>query len=99
MQSVIFIPARYASTRFPGKPLAPLTGATGESRSLIQRSWEAATAVTGIDAVYILTDDARIKTAAETFGAEVLMTSETARNGTERCADCLLYTSPSPRDA
>ena len=87
MQTVIFIPARYPSSRFPGKPLAMLTGATGSKRSLIQRSWEAAIAVPGVDAVYVLTDDNRISDAAKAFGADVIMTSERPRNGTERCAE------------
>ncbi len=87
MKTVVFIPARYASTRYPGKPLVKLTGATGESKSLIQRSWEAAKAVPGVDAVYVLTDDNRIAEASRDFGAEMLMTSEAARNGTERCAE------------
>ena len=87
MSAVIFIPARYASTRYPGKPLVGLTGATGESKTLIQRSWEAARSVRGADAVYVLTDDARIAEAARGFGSDVLMTSEQARNGTERCAE------------
>lgn len=89
MNTVIFIPARYPSTRFPGKPLAMLTGASGEARSLIQRSWEAAEAVQGIAATYVLTDDKRIADAARDFGADVLMTSDRARNGTERCAEAL----------
>ena len=89
MKTVIFIPARYPSQRFPGKPLALLTGATGEARSLIHRSWEAAQMVEGVEAVYVLTDDARISEAASAFGAAVLMTSERPRNGTERCAEAL----------
>lgn len=87
MKTVIFIPARYASTRYPGKPLVTLTGATGEAKSLIQRAWEAAKQVKGVDAVYVLTDDDRIRDAAQGFGAAVLMTSSAARNGTERCAE------------
>lgn len=86
MQTVIFIPARYQSQRFPGKPLAVLEGATGAKRTLIERSWLAAMAV-GADAVYVLTDDDRIAEAARGFGADVLMTSPDARNGTERCAE------------
>ena len=89
MSTVVFIPARYASTRYPGKPLVELTGATGERKSLIQRSWEAAMAVEGVDAVYVLTDDDRIRDAARAFGAEVIMTSTAARNGTERCAEAV----------
>ena len=87
MQPLIVIPARYASTRYPGKPLVGLTGATGEKKSLIQRSWEAACHVSGNPRVVVATDDARIRDAAEVFGAEVVMTSETCRNGTERCAE------------
>ncbi len=89
MKTVIFIPARYASTRYPGKPLVELTGATGEKKSLIRRAWEAARAVPGVDAVYVLTDDDRIRDAARAFGADVLMTSSDARNGTERCAEAV----------
>ena len=89
MQSVIFIPARYPSQRFPGKPLAMLTGATGEKRSLIHRSWHAAKSVAGVAGVYVLTDDERIAEAARDFGAEVLMTTDKPQNGTERCAEAL----------
>ena len=87
MNNVIFIPARYASTRYPGKPLVELTGATGEKKPLIQRAWDAARQVQSADAVYVLTDDDRIAEAARGFGADVLMTSSDARNGTERCAE------------
>lgn len=96
MSAVIFIPARYASTRYPGKPLVELKGATGEAKSLIQRSWEAAKAVKGADAVYVLTDDSRIAEAARGFGADVLMTSENARNGTERCAEGVAQLATAP---
>ena len=83
---LLVIPARYASTRYPGKPLVELVGATGEARSLIRRSWEAAIAVPGVDRVVVATDDDRIADAARAFGAEVAMTPDTCRNGTERCA-------------
>lgn len=96
MQTVILIPARYPSTRFPGKPLAMLKGATGVSRSLIHRSWDAARAVDGVDAVYVLTDDERIAEAAAGFGADVLMTSEAPRNGTERCAEAVALLDSTP---
>ncbi|RFU13784.1 3-deoxy-manno-octulosonate cytidylyltransferase [Rhodobacteraceae bacterium W635] len=89
MSVVCIIPARYASSRYPGKPLAELRGATGVARSLIERSWLAAQEVAGLDAVYVATDDDRIREAAESFGAKVLMTSDTCRNGTERCAEAL----------
>jgi len=87
MAVLLVIPARYASTRYPGKALAELTGATGVRKTLIQRSWEAARAVPGIGRVVVATDDARIRATAEGFGAEVVMTSTSCRNGTERCAE------------
>ncbi|MEM6304824.1 MAG: manno-octulosonate cytidylyltransferase [Pseudomonadota bacterium] len=87
MSVLIAIPARYASTRYPGKPLAGLTGASGVTRSLIERSFMAAQQVRGVDLVVVATDDARIKDAAEGFGAEVVMTAPTCANGTERCAE------------
>lgn len=88
MSTLIIVPARYASTRFPGKPLVELTGANGIKKSLIQRSWEAAKAVENADVV-VATDDERIKSAAHAFGADVVMTAESCANGTERCADAL----------
>jgi 3-deoxy-manno-octulosonate cytidylyltransferase (CMP-KDO synthetase) len=87
MSVLIVIPARYASTRYPAKPLAMLTGAGGNTRSLIERSWRAASEVQGVDKVVVATDDDRIKDAAEAFGAEVVMTSVDCANGTERCAE------------
>ena len=87
MSVLIAIPARYASTRYPGKPLVALKGASGEGKTLIQRSWEAAMAVKGADRVVVATDDDRIRTHAEAFGAEVVMTSTECQNGTERCAE------------
>ncbi|KAF0116580.1 MAG: 3-deoxy-manno-octulosonate cytidylyltransferase (CMP-KDO synthetase) [Rhodobacteraceae bacterium] len=86
MKTLIAIPARYASTRYPGKPLVTLRGPDGE-KTLIRRSWEAAIAVGGIDRVVVATDDDRIADHAGDFGAEVVMTSSDARNGTERCAE------------
>lgn len=89
MSVLIVIPARYASTRYPAKPLVALTGASGQSKTLIRRSWDAAIAVKGVDRVVVATDDARIRDEAESFGAEVVMTSEECQNGTERCAEAL----------
>jgi len=86
MKTLIAIPARYASTRYPGKPLVTLRGPDGE-KTLIRRSWEAAIAVNGIDRVVVATDDTRIADHARAFGAAVVMTSSDARNGTERCAE------------
>jgi 3-deoxy-manno-octulosonate cytidylyltransferase (CMP-KDO synthetase) len=86
MKTLIAIPARYASTRYPGKPLVSLRGPDG-AKTLIRRSWEAARVVRGIDRVVVATDDTRIAEHAAAFGAEVVMTSSDARNGTERCAE------------
>lgn len=89
MSVLLVIPARYASSRFPGKPLVEIRGASGASKSLIQRTWETALQVKSVDRVVVATDDNRIKTAAEGFGAEVIMTSSKCRNGTERCAETI----------
>lgn len=87
MSVLIVIPARYASTRYPGKPLVALRGANGQKQSLIERSWRAAGQVRNADKVVVATDDGRIRQAAEAFGAEVVMTSPDCQNGTERCAE------------
>ncbi len=87
MSVLVVVPARYASSRYPGKPLVPLRGATGISSTLIERSWRAAQAVQGVDRVVVATDDDRIATACTAFGAEVVMTSVECGNGTERCAE------------
>lgn len=89
MSVIVVIPARHASTRYPGKPLVTLTGASGEGRSLIRRSWDAAMAVSGADRVIVATDDDRIADHARGFGADVAMTSSACRNGTERCAEAV----------
>lgn len=89
MKTVIVIPARHASSRYPGKPLVELRGPDG-AKSLIRRSWEAAMAVPGVAAVHVATDDDRIRAAAEAFGASVIMTSDTCANGTERVAQAVM---------
>jgi 3-deoxy-manno-octulosonate cytidylyltransferase (CMP-KDO synthetase) len=89
MSTVILIPARYQSTRYPGKPLVPLKGASGTAKPLIQRSVEAARRVPGVSGVFVTTDDERIADACSRFGVGVIMTSPECRNGTERCAEAL----------
>ncbi len=96
MKTVIFIPARYASTRYPGKPLALLRQPDGTVKTLIQMSWEAAMQIKGVDAVYVATDDERIAEVARGFGAQVVMTSEACENGTARCADALARLATKP---
>ena len=78
------IPARYASTRFPGKPLALLG-----NKPMIQWVYEKASAV--FPQLVVATDDTRIKERVEGFGGEALMTSADHRTGTERCAEALEY--------
>lgn len=89
MSATILIPARFQSTRYPGKPLVELKGAGGEAKPLIQRSYEAARRISGVDGVFVVTDDERIAGACAKFGAGVIMTSPECRNGTERCAEAL----------
>jgi len=73
-----FIPARYASTRFPGKPLADIGGMT-----MIERVYRRASKA--LDEVYVATDDCRIVEAVESFGGRVIMTGQHHRSGTDRC--------------
>ncbi len=89
MTALIVIPARYASSRYPGKPLAELTLPDGQRKTLIRMSWEAACAVRGVDEIVVATDDDRIASHCEDFGARVVITSKECRNGTERCADAI----------
>lgn len=78
MKFIGIIPARYASTRFPGKPLADMKG-----KYMIQRVYEQARKV--LDHVCVATDDNRIFNAVQSFGGEVVMTSAQHRSGTDRC--------------
>jgi len=89
MNTVILIPARYASSRYPGKPLVELKGAAGTSKPLIQRSVEAARKVRGVSGVFVVTDDERIAEACAPARVGIIMTSPECRNGTERCAEAL----------
>lgn len=86
---LVVVPARYASQRFPGKPLTPLLGPDGVSKPLIQWSWEAAMAVQDRAQIMVATDDPRIADVVRGFGGAVAMTATDLRNGTERCAALL----------
>ena len=77
------IPARYASTRFPGKPLADICG-----KSMIERVYRQASKE--LDNVYVATDDQRISDAVKAFGGNVIMTSAEHRSGTDRCYEAYL---------
>src|SRR5688500_5093038 len=79
----VIIPARYGSTRLPGKPLADIAGKT-----LLERVYDIACA-SGARRVTIATDDERIRTAATRFGAEVCMTAANHSSGTDRIAEAI----------
>lgn len=79
---VVVIPARWGSTRFPGKILHLLAG-----KPLIQHVWERCQQTRFISRIIIATDDCAIKRAAENFGAEVIMTSQRHQSGTDRIAE------------
>lgn len=80
--SLVVIPARYASTRFPAKPLADLNG-----KPMVQHVWERAAAAKRPGRVVVATDDRRIAEIVERFGGEVAMTADSHRTGTERVAE------------
>lgn len=84
MKIIGIIPARYQSSRFPGKPLADILG-----KSMIQRVYEKCLASNKLAEVYVATDDQRIYDHVISFGGKVVMTKETHNNGTERCKEVL----------
>lgn len=83
LKAAVIIPARYASTRFPGKALMP--GPDG--KPLIQYVWEAAVRAEHVQDVFVATDDDRIAQAARAFGAGVRMTTNRCHTGSDRCAE------------
>jgi 3-deoxy-manno-octulosonate cytidylyltransferase (CMP-KDO synthetase) len=85
MKFLGIIPARYASTRFPGKPLADILG-----KPMIQRVYEQVQHV--VDQMFVATDDARIEDVVKSFGGNVVMTSEDHRSGTDRCFEAFTKT-------
>ncbi len=82
MQVTVIIPARYQSSRFPGKPLACIHG-----KPMIQHVYERVSAARGIKAVYVATDDERIFSLVKNFGGNAIMTSNDAQCGTDRIAE------------
>ena len=84
MKVLVCIPARYSSTRFPAKVLAKETG-----KFLIQHTWERACLARLVDKVIIAADDKRIVAAANTFGAECILTSAEHKSGTDRIAEAV----------
>lgn len=85
MKFAVVIPARYQSSRFPGKPLVDIFG-----KPMIQRVWERSCQAVGSDKVYVATDDLRIKRTVESFGGQVVMTSSECLTGTDRLAEANL---------
>lgn len=84
MKVLGIIPARYGSTRFPGKPLIDLKG-----KSMIQRVYEQVLKCADFDTVVVATDDKRIYDHVQGFGGEVMMTASTHSSGTERCGEVI----------
>jgi 3-deoxy-manno-octulosonate cytidylyltransferase (CMP-KDO synthetase) len=85
MKPAIIIPARYASSRFPGKPLAEIAGKT-----LIRRVWERCLPVLSVEDIWVATDDGRIADHCRSFGARVVMTSTSCLTGTDRVHEASL---------
>ena len=79
---IAIIPARYSSSRFPGKPLAMIAG-----KPMVQHVYERVTQATKISGVYVATDDERIEKVVREFGGEVIMTHPAHRSGTDRVAE------------
>jgi 3-deoxy-manno-octulosonate cytidylyltransferase (CMP-KDO synthetase) len=82
MKTLGIIPARYASTRFPGKPLVEING-----KSMIRRVYEQALKCKKLDAVVVATDDQRIADEVSSFGGKFHLTSASHQSGTDRCAE------------
>ena len=82
LKTVAIIPARYASTRFPGKPVALLGG-----KPVVQWVWENVSALPELAGAVVATDDERIAEAVEGFGGRSMMTASTHRSGTDRCGE------------
>lgn len=82
MKVLVVIPARYASTRLPAKPLADIGG-----KSMIQRVWEQGRAARGVEDVVVATDDERIVRVVQAFGGTAVMTSDAHASGTDRLAE------------
>ena len=89
MKVLAVIPARYASTRFPGKPLALLQG-----KPIIQWVWERVSQEVGRDDTIVATDDERILTAVTAFGGNAMMTCSDHKSGTDRCGEVLQSRNP-----
>ncbi|MGL5409710.1 MAG: 3-deoxy-manno-octulosonate cytidylyltransferase [Shewanella sp.] len=86
MNVTLLIPARYGSSRFPGKPLALING-----KPMIQHVYERASLAKGLTQIYVATDDERIKSLVEGFGGKVVMTGKDAASGTDRINEAIAH--------
>jgi 3-deoxy-manno-octulosonate cytidylyltransferase (CMP-KDO synthetase) len=93
MKTIALIPARFASNRFPGKPLAPLLG-----KPLIQWVYEQALQVQDLDGVWVATDDLRIRDGVQAFGGRALMTRDDHPSGSDRLAEAAGLLNLAPED-
>ena len=93
MRTVVFIPSRFGSTRFEGKPLHPIQG-----KPMIQHVYERSRAASRVDEVLVATDDERIVQAVEAFGGRAVMTSDQNRSGTDRIAEAAQIIGLAPDD-
>jgi 3-deoxy-manno-octulosonate cytidylyltransferase (CMP-KDO synthetase) len=84
MKTIGIIPSRYASTRFPGKPLVQIAG-----KSMIRRVYEQASKSKSLDEVVVATDDERIRKEVESFGGKAVLTGSNHQSGTDRCAEVM----------
>ncbi|TAN09924.1 MAG: 3-deoxy-manno-octulosonate cytidylyltransferase [Chitinophagaceae bacterium] len=91
MSAIAIIPARYGSTRFPGKPLIHIG-----DKTMIRRVYENTRSVKALDDVIVATDDERIKKEVLSFGGKAVMTSLHHQSGTERCAEAVSGLDPKP---
>ena len=89
MKYAVVIPARYQSSRFPGKPLIDLCG-----KPMIQHVWERCCAAVGEEFVYIATDSKKIESVCTDFGAQVIMTSSNCMTGTDDWQKLTKYYKP-----
>jgi len=93
MRTVVFIPARMGSSRFPGKPLAPIAG-----RPLIERVCRQALKARGVDQVVVATDEPRIAEAVRSFGGQAIMTDPAHACGSDRVAQAARLLNLEPDD-
>ena len=85
-KTICIIPARYSSSRFPGKPLALIN-----NKPMIQWVYDGVKETRGIDGIYVATDDARIFDAVNNFDGNAIMTKVDHQSGTDRIAECVNY--------